>query len=638
MERLKSLRIKNTKNINKNTHKNASIRLKSSRHTIWNPLSKAQQNNISNTSQLSANNIENISTKLKKLFYNSESLTGYIPSITLHNEILKFYLAIIFEIKKEKYQREIENINKNNGNDNYFLITEEDNYWNSAETDKVWYETLNTPQVINTYKLIQTEYHKDFPTNNKLAPINKTEILKNKNFNVLFNTQTLKDNLISKGLKQTFQRDTPNIKVLFYNSNYRTSFYNETQALIKNRLESQSLTCIKYKDFLYENLVLVNELNHNFLPYSVIIKKPDTVTIEDLNLKFKTFYTSYETKYKGIAILPSQDNLDENIYIVRAVEFVDYYKYTASCGFGITIIKNDDDIEKKLKPLFTKFKTLIISKFLKTKLTPLEAYNPLSKTIITGNINYNIRITFLYLLTKNPLSNNYELWCYIIKKGKILTASKFLDKHSTTNKSTNNSTNNSTNKSTMHNQVDKNNITEDVAAFDTHEGIYSLSFEDNTENDINRNYKLYFKQIEHIIKSIGDVLKYRVKIYPECTHGFDEFTIDLILASNDILYLAEVNNNSNVNMYEQISYKIAKKQQKYKFNNDVKKQLEQSKDNSFYNYTTSLFSIINNGIIDPILENTPIDDNDTEYYKSFKIHDNIATVPRLKNGIIIPIQ
>jgi len=617
LKRLISLRIKNSKLPNTNSK----LTRKISKSFIWKPLSS--RSNI-----LKKNNIDNILHDLGKLFYDSQTIgSSYVPNIKKQIEVFQFYFALILEQVKEDYQRSIEpkKLNSDNSDntedtedakDSYFLITEEYNYWEKGELARLWQETCNKPEVKQTYNLLQDNYKDELKKtlhNNKniskitLLPDNSPD----KNFNALVDMTNLKNKLLEKGLKQTFVRGTPNIKVLLYNSNYRSSFFNDEQALIKNRLDTQSLTCIKYKDLVYQNLILLNNLNHNFLPFSIVITEDNHITYEELNKKFDDFYSKYKTIPN--VILPS--NVDEHIYIARSVEFVDYSQYTASMGFGIVLIKNNEDIEEKLKPLFLKFKTVIISKFLKSKLIELKGYDHEKKIIRTGIINYNIRINFIVLVTKNPVNNNYELWVYIFKIGKFKTSYKFAD-------------------------TDEKNITNNTQKFDTHEGIYTSLLEPNDENEINRNYNYYFAQIENIIKNILEVLKYRVKIYPECEHSFEEFTIDLILSDNNTLYLAEVNNNSSIATTDTITRKLMRKQNKLGYNNKTFKELESAKLYSLNTYNNTLLHIMYDSIIEPILNNQEIQeiDNNDNNYKSYRMNSNLEEVPRIKNGKNIPIK
>lgn len=607
---------------------------KTSRATIWNPLSKIKNTN----SRLSNRNISNISSKLDKLFYNAQDL-GYTQNLEKNFEILKFYLALIMERAREnkeinkatqnssnksnnsnknnksnksnKYNKSTRNLNDDIG---YFIITEEMNYWYRDENKDVWTETLMKPNVLQTCRKLLS-------LSNDQQAIDKLESI-NRNFNIVYDNESLKKHLLDKKLKQTWLRNNPNIKVLFYNSNFRSNFYFNTPALIKNNLESNSLNCIKYKDFLYQNLIIMDNMNHNFLPYSIVIKSGTDITFRKISSKFKKFYEDYSKLEKHILL--TTDNLADDIYVVRSVEYIDYHQFTASMGFGIIIIKSQEDIDTKLKPLYSKFNTFIISKFIQSKLVKLSAYDPYTKQLIPGHINYSIRITFISLLTLNPLNpknNQYELWHFICKKGKFLTSTHFIDRD------------NDNNKSELYDYY-----TDNLQMFDTHHGIYTLIFEPNDKNEINANYDRYYEQIVKIIEAIGEVLKYRVKIYPECEHGFEEFTIDLMLGSNDILYLAEVNNNSNVNEFNSLEPKLRRKQKQYGFNDEVFKEILESKIKSYTNFNNSIFSIIYDGIINPILDGKPIEKKDTEFYTSICISDNVASIPRFKNGNFIPIK
>lgn len=675
---------KNTKNLSKNSRKST----KKNTLKIWKPLMKlydiSNNNTGSNTHNTNTTNNTSSNSKKKKYLDNKDietitdnfrqlycEDTSTCNEVEIFKDIFVFHLTLLLNKEHTKYikkhmhpykmhQLTLNNITKtqrnnpdNNPNSNFtshdlartdlagtnegdklFFITEEKDFWNSnSELQKIYSDCFN--KLLGEY----TKYSRKLQ-NFDLETLRNTRLF-------IWDTEELKKKLTAMGLKQTYDKDARNIKLIFYNTLYRTPYFNTAYGLIKNNLDTNSLTSIKYKDFLYQNLVLLNDMNHNFLPFSIIICNQDFKANKDiinkttLDLKFEEFYSKYNKKAN--AIMP--ENYNDGIYIARPVEFIKDFKYTSAMGYGIVIIRDQNDIDSKVKPLFEKFNCIIISKFLNTKLIPLKAYNYETKTITSGKINYSIRIYFLSLVAKAPGTDKYELWQFIQKQGNIMTSNKFID----TNTTTNTNAHNDYVKDTSANMVEpeRKDILTDIDIFDTHFGIYNNIFENNDANDLNRNFDKYFAQIVKIVREIGNVEKYRVKIYPDCEYGFEEFAIDLILSTNDILYLAEVNNKPTVKINDdnKIMDLLNAKQAhpKYGFSDMVKKEIFDAKKKSALSYYDKFIPCITNGIISPIINEQPIVETDkpetsNPYYHAICITDDLAFIPRLKDGNQIPIK
>jgi len=525
---------------------------------------------------------------MRMFCYNKESC-----KLSQETEINNFDSAVKMDVIKVNYAKEHETYTKD---DNVFIITEDTEFWNGERLDLFdQFENLHT----------------------NLKKYNKIY-----NF-ALHNTTLLTDYLKSDKiqLKQSYNPETPaNVKLVYYNSNYRTPTYNLTPSLVKNRLDTDSLTCIKYKDFLYENLILLEPTNHSFMPNSVIITNAnrDLLTLEYLNENINGYYRDNQEPDNPI-------NLDE-IFIVRPVDYKDNVKYTGSFGADIIIIDNkngtkemsNQKIQDSLKLLDT-YNSIIVSKYLKSKIIKLQTYTE-TEGVKEHNHIIHLRVRVLASVIYNPKTHKYEMFGHIIKVGTMYYNEKPINIHNNTSNTSN--TSNTENTKAI-----------DYSDINTHH--YPKLFDDNDNNELNKKYKIYYEQIIHIINRVLNVLKSRIQIYPETTHSFDDLALDLIINENDRVYLAEVNNNSGV-----ISHRIEKViSERFKDKPELRDLLIKDYAEYLDVYTNTLFNTIINGILEPIFtNNTPIP-GDYKDFTTIQISSDLANEPyRMKLGKLIPIK
>lgn len=539
---------------------------------------------ISPRRTLSKNTVKNIISKMSMFCYNKESC-----KLSQETEINNFDSALKMDVIKVNYAKEHETYTKD---DNVFIITDEIDFWK----DKM--------DLLDTF-----EHLREKNNDPSIFALHNTTLL----------TDYLKSDKIQ--LKQSYNPETPaNVKLVYYNSNYRTPTYNLTPSLVKNRLDTDSLTCIKYKDFLYENLILLEPTNHSFMPNSVIITNAnrDLLTLEYLNENINGYYRDNQEPDNPI-------NLDE-IFIVRPVDYKDNVKYTGSFGADIIIIDNkngtkemsNQKIQDSLKLLDT-YNSIIVSKYLKSKIIKLQTYTE-TEGVKEHNHIIHLRVRVLASVIYNQKTNKYEMFGHIIKVGTMYYNEKPVNIHNNTPNTSNTSNTESTK------AIDYSDI-------NTHN--YPKLFDDNDDNELNKKYKIYYEQIIHIINSVLNVLKSRIQIYPETTHSFDDLALDLIINENDRVYLAEVNNNSGV-----ISHRIEKAiSERFKDKQKLRDLLIKDYAEYLRVYTTTLFNTIINGILEPIFtNNTPIP-GDYKDFTTIQISSDLANEPsRMKHGKLIPIK
>lgn len=602
------------------------------RKAPWKSLSKVSYkasaaHSVSSRSsrRLTMNNKSRIGGPLKELFYKDDpqgdkyiasQIDGFELSLKLAEAKIKHEIAKEKQIPRQSGQHHAHNPN------GYFLIGEEMGYWDSPETSKIWDE------VNAEFEIDRKQYDLQNPR---------------KNFNVLFDTTKIKEYLVHRGLEQTYDPDNDayiphkhpgrpsgrfstlppkkNIKLLLHNANFRANTYYRTHAEIKNRLNSNSLACIKYKDLMYENLVLINNLNHNFLPFSLIFTKANIrdLNFDFLNEKTNEFYDTYRKEYGSNAVIPS--SVGRPVYIARSVEYNEDYRQTGSYGYGTLVIRDEETLEKA-HLLFGTFKTVMVSLFLDTKLVDLPVFVGRPEPII-AKTNYQIRSHFFASVIKNKSNNKYNLYVYLFKKGVIAPARNVPIVKTDIQNNIN---------------IDKkiqNKIIENPQNFDVHDLANVITFQPAEDNDINKNYLHYFAKITEMVKQLGHVLKTRIQIYPECIHAYDEFAIDLVCTPDNNIYLAEVNYNPGYNGSKEETIKAQYRKMLGYFNDSLQIYYKDYVDA----YNNCMNDVIINGIVKPILDSDHLGSHDGEFYKCIQISSDLELEPgRQKSGSKIPIK
>jgi hypothetical protein len=261
----------------------------------------------------------------------------------------------------------------------------------------------------------------------------------------------------------------------------------------------------------------------------------------------------------------------------------------------------------------------------------------------------------LPFIIQNAKTYNYEMYGNIIKTGTMYYTEKPVNIHETpqsnlaSNLELNLESNLESNLASNINNKERIKVDEESPLnyenINTHH--YPKLFDDNDENLINQNYKIYYPQIINIITNVLGVLKSRVQIYPETIHSFDELAFDLMINENDRVYLAEVNNNPGV-VSNNIMNKITKNFENLRNTNNkfVEKRLNELQellykdyDDYLKIYTKSLFETIINGILEPIFNKTIPSLEEHKYFTTIKISDDLNSEPsRIKNGRLILIK
>lgn len=439
----------------------------------------------------------------------------------------------------------------------FFIITEEPDWW----VDKI------------------TEYESYGISMDKEKAI--------KSFNALKPVNDIKEFMIRSGFIQTFSNaDNRIIDLIYFNDNFRVRTYYLTPAYIKNGFAKDSISCVNNKDSLYTNLLKTypSEEVHKFMARSIIV---------DSSSNMETVLTA-DYLFQHL-VSPDADNYDDAItqdpiYIARPVAYKADDRYRAAIGNEILILNgnvtNQDDFNNKIAQikqlLRDRYKTIIISKFIKTKLINGHTFHLRGFTFASVT-----KLKDEYIkkdgseIQKTATEIPYFMHAFLNHKFALLMSSK---KNSVINTLTN------------YNDVNTHNFGEyEIFPDDIKEEIDTITNVNIFSDD---EIKSYLGQMVEIMRKVFTVLAKDIQIYPETESGFSQFGFDFMIGANGKVYLPEINQEGGF----------------YNFTN--RNQINPSK---YLTLNNGIQSMIIKGILNPVLFTG-------EYYKNHPEYDNFTQI------------
>ena len=487
----------------------------------------------------------------------------YTPESFVYNYLMQ---EILTDKDKEKYARRVQlavgetplislQFPKDKLPFRFFIITEEPGWW-SGKIDEYKGYGVSMDKEKNIYSF------------NSLKPVND-----------------IKEFMIRSGFIQTFSNDSNKIiDLIYFNDYFRVRTYYNTPAYIKNGIAKESITCVNHKDLLYENLRAKYPDNiHDFMASSIIVNEANMdpyLTRDGLRKNLVAIYSQYDD-----AITPNE------IYIVRPVAYKADFRFRAAIGSEILILNamHEGDFNSKIAKikelLKSRYETIIISKFIETKLINGYTFHLRAFTIVSVT-----KLKKQYINPKDgslteEKKNKYFMHGFLSHKVAFRVSSK------------------PTSTTTREELVNYD------AEINTHgsNSMYQIFPDDiigvkktGTQNNIftDEEIQSYLTQMGEIMNKVFSVLKKDIQIYHETESGFTEFGFDFMIGANGKVYLPEVNQEGGFYSYVD------------------RTQINQAK---YLTLNNSIQSMMVKGILNPVLFSG-------EYYKNNPKYDNFVQI------------
>lgn len=429
-------------------------------------------------------------------------------------------------------------------NDKYFILIGEENFWQNKINSDIFKDSLTIEKMYysyDTYRIVSM----------------------------------LKEYLTRLGYTQTFIPTKVNIDLVYFNNTFTNNIYYKTPAKIKNALSESSTLNIIHKDKLYLNMCKTNPEENplDCMAASIVVYYDDPY-------KENKISKEYLKKYILDQYLGKYDNTITNTehYIVRPVQFIEDPRFSAGVGGGIIILNFDNNTEenilqsqKNILALLEKYKSVIISKFINTRMF--------------DNKLINLRTTVFVSITKLEKQSNYNLRSYLCHFMDIMSSDT-----ETKSQAGITSYNNMNTHSTANNYK--------IYPMDL------LKLKLIREEDVT-NYK---EQMINIIRKVMNIFKLECQIYPETENGFMELGFDFMIGENNKVYLAEI--NTDLGFFD------------FRDSNDLLT-------SQYSLYNNNIMNTVIRGIIEPVLVTKKYIHNLPEYdgFTEIVISENLENEP-----------